>query len=133
MCSSLDPMEELTAAPPYPSWSRTWAWVISPPPPPPPHKLEILDPSLKLNYTLLSGSAEQDALTMKESPLKNVIPSFLRPHPSWGWLQMTNSFCCLYLLFSVSVPAPSSFIKMLDPCTHNIHVLHACLLIVTYM
>eukprot|EP00731_Ephydatia_muelleri_P007411 Em0003g1659a len=23
MCSSLDPMEELTAAPPYPSWSRT--------------------------------------------------------------------------------------------------------------
>ena len=131
MCSSLDPMEELTAAPPYPSWSRTWAWVISPPP----HKLEILDPSLKLNYTLLSGSAEQDALTMKESPLKNVIPSFLRPHPSWGWLQMTNSFCCLYLLFSVSVPAPSSFIKMLDPCTHNVHVLHvcACLLIVTYM
>ena len=106
-----------------------------PPPPPPPHKLEILDPSLKLNYTLLSGSAEQDALTMKESPLKNVIPSFLRPHPSWGWLQMTNSFCCLYLLFSVSVPAPSSFIKMLDPCTHNVHVLHvcACLLIVTYM
>ena len=139
MCSSLDPMEELTAAPPYPSWSRTWAWVISPPPPPPPppppHKLEILDPSLKLNYTLLSGSAEQDALTMKESPLKNVIPSFLRPHPLWGWLQMTNSFCCLYLLFSVSVPAPSSFIKMLDPCTHNVHVLHvcACLLIVTYM
>ena len=133
MCSSLDPMEELTAAPPYPSWSRTWAWVIFSPPPP--HKLEILDPSLKLNYTLLSGSAEQDALTMKESPLKNVIPSFLRPHPSWGWLQMTNSFCCLYLLFSVSVPAPSSFIKMLDPCTHNVHVLHvcACLLIVTYM
>ena len=133
MCSSLDPMEELTAAPPYPSWSRTWAWVIFPPPPP--HKLEILDPSLKLNYTLLSGSAEQDALTMKESPLKNVIPSFLRPHPSWGWLQMTNSFCCLYLLFSVSVPAPSSFIKMLDPCTHNVHVLHvcACVLIVTYI
>ena len=25
MCSSLDPMEELTATPPYPSWSRTWA------------------------------------------------------------------------------------------------------------
>ena len=121
---------------PIPQLSRTWAWVIfPPPPPPPPHKLEILDPSLKLNYTLLSGSAEQDALTMKESPLKNVIPSFLRPHPSWGWLQMTNSFCCLYLLFSVSVPAPSSFIKMLDPCTHNVHVLHvcACLLIVTYM
>ncbi|KAL5479389.1 hypothetical protein EMCRGX_G022909 [Ephydatia muelleri] len=46
---------------------------------PPPHKLEILDPSLKLNYTLLSGSAEQDALTMNESPLKNVIPSFLSP------------------------------------------------------
>ncbi|KAL5479572.1 hypothetical protein EMCRGX_G023110 [Ephydatia muelleri] len=41
-----DPMEELTAAPPYPSWSRTWAWVICFPPP---HKLEILDPSLKLN------------------------------------------------------------------------------------
>ena len=37
---------------------------------------------------------------------------------------MTNSFCCLYLLFSVSVPAPSSFVKMLDPCTHNVHVLH---------
>ena len=44
MCSSLDPMEELTATPPYPSWSRAWAWVICPP-----HKLEILDPSLKLN------------------------------------------------------------------------------------
>ncbi|KAL5503090.1 hypothetical protein EMCRGX_G009991 [Ephydatia muelleri] len=42
------PMEELTATPPYPSWSRTWAWVICPPPPPS-HKLEILDPSLKLN------------------------------------------------------------------------------------
>ena len=89
----------------------------------------------EIECTLLSGSAEQDALTMKESPLKNLIPFFLRPHPSWGWLQMTNSFCCLYLLFSVSVPAPSSFIKMLDPCTHNVHVLHvcACLLIVTYM
>ncbi|KAL5475822.1 hypothetical protein EMCRGX_G025688 [Ephydatia muelleri] len=47
MCSSLDPMEELTASPPYPSWSRTWAWVICPPPPS--LKLEILDPSLKLN------------------------------------------------------------------------------------
>ncbi|KAL5493800.1 hypothetical protein EMCRGX_G015028 [Ephydatia muelleri] len=42
-----DPMEELTASPPYPSWSRTWAWVICPPTPS--HKLEILDPSLKLN------------------------------------------------------------------------------------
>ena len=31
-----------------------------------------------------------------------------------------NGFCCLYLLFSVSVPAPSSFTKMLDPCTHNV-------------
>ena len=31
-----------------------------------------------------------------------------------------NGFCCLYLLFSVSVPAPSSLTKMLDPCTHNV-------------
>ncbi|KAL5506718.1 hypothetical protein EMCRGX_G008448 [Ephydatia muelleri] len=41
----------------------------------------------EIECTLLSGSAEQDALTMKESPLKNLIPFFLRPHPSWGWLQ----------------------------------------------
>ncbi|KAL5479262.1 hypothetical protein EMCRGX_G022760 [Ephydatia muelleri] len=41
----------------------------------------------EIEYTLLSGSAEQDALTMKESPLKNLILFFLRPHPSWGWLQ----------------------------------------------
>ena len=34
--------------------------------------LEILDPSLKSNV-FLSGSAEQDALTMKESSLKNLI------------------------------------------------------------
>ena len=135
MCSSLDPMEELTAAPPYPSWSRTWAWVICSPPPPPPPQTGNPGSITEIECTLLSGSAEQDALTMKESPLKNLIPFFLRPHPSWGWLQMTNSFCCLYLLFSVSVTAPSSFIKMLDPCTHNVHVLYvcACLLIVTYM
>ena len=132
MCSSLDPMEELTATPPYPSWSRTWAWVICSPPSP-----QTGNPGsiTEIECTLLSGSAEQDALTMKESPLKNLIMFFLRPHTSWGWLQMTNHFCCLYLLFSVSVPAPSSFIKMLDPCTHNVHVLHvcACLLIVTYI
>eukprot|EP00731_Ephydatia_muelleri_P000961 Em0001g961a len=41
----------------------------------------------EIECTLLSGSAEQDALTMKESPLKNLILFFLRPHPSWGWLQ----------------------------------------------
>ena len=111
MCSSLDPMEELTATPPYPSWSRTWAWVIfSLPPPPPPSGNPGSITEIEIECTLLSGSAEQDALTMKESPLKNLIPFFLRPHPSWGWLQMTNCFCCLYLLFSVSVPAPSSFI-----------------------
>ena len=103
--------------------------------PPPPPQTGNPGSITEIECTLLSGSAEQDALTMKESPLKNLIPFFLRPHPSWGWLQMTNSFCCLYLLFSVSVTAPSSFIKMLDPCTHNVHVLHvcACLLIVTYM
>ena len=123
MCSSLDPMEELTATPPYPSWSRMWAWVICFPPPPPPHKPGSIT---EIECTLLSGSAEQDALTMKESPLKNLILFFLRPHPSCEWLQMTNSFSCLYLLFSVSVPAPS-FIKMLDPCTHNVHVLCMCL------
>ena len=130
MCSSLDPMEELTAAPPYPSWSRTGHGSFVPPPPP--HKLEILDPSLKLNVLSCQDQLNRMPL-LKESPLKNLIPFFLRPHPSWGWLQMTNSFCCLYLLFSVSVTAP--FIKMLDPCTHNVHVLHvcACLLIVTYM
>ena len=44
MCSSLDPMEELTAT-----------------------------PLTEIECTLLSGSAEQDALTMKESPLKNLI------------------------------------------------------------
>ena len=101
---------------------------VSPPPPPPPPQTGNPGSITKIECTLLSGSAEQDALTMKESPLKNLIPFFLRPHPSWGWLQMTNSFCCLYLLFSVSVPAPSSFIKMLDPCTHNVHVLHVCAL-----
>ena len=120
-----------TATPPYPSWSRTWAWSIVPPP----HKLEILiRPSLKFSCQDQLNT-EQDVLTMKESPLKNLILFFLRPHHHGGDCKMTNSFCCLYLLFSVSVPAPSSFIKMLDPCTHNVHVLHvcACLLIVTYM
>eukprot|EP00731_Ephydatia_muelleri_P034650 Em0070g6a len=38
----------------------------------------------EIGCTLLSGSAEQDALTMKQSPLKNLIQFFLRPHPSWG-------------------------------------------------
>ena len=104
--------------------------LFPPPPPPPPPQTGNPGSITEIECTLLSGSAEQDALTMKESPLKNLIPFFLRPHPSWGWLQMTNSFCCLYLLFSVSFPAPSSFIKMLDPCTHNVHVC-ACLLIVT--
>ena len=61
MCSSLDPMEELTATPPYPSWSRTWAWVICSP-----HKPGSIT---EIECTLLSGSAEQDAITMKESPL----------------------------------------------------------------
>ena len=89
MCSSLDPMEELTATPPYPSWSRMWAWVNCSPPPPPHTHTQTGNPGSITEYecTLLSGSAEQDALTMKESPLKNLIPFFLRPHPSWGWLQ----------------------------------------------
>ena len=92
MLKSLDPMEELTASPPYPSWSRTWAWVICPPPPPPPPPhthTQIGNPGsiTEIESTLLSGSAEQDALKMKESPLKNLILFFLRPHPSWGWLQ----------------------------------------------
>ena len=52
----------------------------------------------EIECTLLSGSAEQDALTMKESPLKNLILFFLRPHPSWGWLQ--NDYC-LYLYQSL--------------------------------
>ena len=101
MCSSLDPMEELTASPPYPSWCRTWAWVICPPPPPPPHthththihthKLEILDPSLKLNVL----SCQDQLNRMPLSPLKNLILFFLRPHPSWAGCKMTNSFCCL--------------------------------------
>ena len=34
---------------------------------------------------------------------------------------MTNSFAASIFC---SVPAPSSFIKMLDPCTHNIHDLY---------
>ena len=133
ICSSLDPMEELTATPPYPSWSRTWAWVNCSPPPPP-TQTGNPDPSLKFSCQDQLNT-EQDVLTMKESPLKNLILFFLRPHHHGGDCKMTNSFCCLYLLFSVSVPAPSSFIKMLDPCTHNVHVLHvcACLLIVTYM
>ena len=103
--------------------------------PPPPPQTGNPGSINEIECTLLSGSAEQDALTMKESPLKNFIPFFLRPHPHGGGCKMTNSFCCPYLLFSVSVPAPSSFIKMLDPCTHNVHVLHvcACLLIVTYI
>ena len=74
------------------------------PPPPPPHThthTQTGNPGsiTEIECTLLSGSAEQDALTMKESPLKNLILFFLRPHPSWGWLQLTNSFCCFYLLF----------------------------------
>ena len=48
---------------------------------------------------------------------------------------MTNSFCCLYLLFSVSVPAPSSSIKCLTlaPTTYMYYMyvfvyslLHIC-------
>ena len=58
-----------------------------PPPPPPPPQTGNPGSITEMECTLLSGSAEQDALTMKESPLKNVIPFFLRPHPSWGWLQ----------------------------------------------
>ncbi|KAL5510277.1 hypothetical protein EMCRGX_G005796 [Ephydatia muelleri] len=50
------------------------------PPPPPP---QTGNPG-SITEIELSGSAEQDALTMKESPL---IPFFLRPHPSWGWLK----------------------------------------------
>eukprot|EP00731_Ephydatia_muelleri_P002067 Em0001g2067a len=42
---------------------------------------------LQLEQDVGLGSAEQDALTMKESPLKNLILFFLKPHPSWGWLQ----------------------------------------------
>ena len=130
MCSSLDPMEELTATSPYPSWSRTWAWVICPPPPNThthTHTQTGNPGSItEIECTLLSGSAEQDALTMKESPLNTGHT------PDGGGCKMTNSFCCLYLLFSVSIPALSSFIKMLDPCTHNAHVC-TYLLIVTYM
>ena len=63
-------------------------WVICPPPPPPPLPQTGNPGSItEIECTLLSGSAEQDALTMKESPLKNFILFFLRPHPSWGWLQ----------------------------------------------
>ena len=69
---------------------------------------------------------------MKESPLKNLIhvPHSLsvpmnegapKATPIMGWLQncycqvhvAANGFCCLYLLFSVSVPAPSSLLKCL--------------------
>ena len=122
MCSSLDPMEKLTATPPYPSWSRMWAWVFVPPPPPPRTHTQTGN-----ECTLLSGSAEQDALTMKESPL---ILFFLRPHPSWGWLQNDKQFL---LPLSVSVPVPSSFIKMLDPYTHNIHdVCITCMCLFTH-
>eukprot|EP00731_Ephydatia_muelleri_P006829 Em0003g1077a len=56
-------------------------------PPPPPPQTGNPGSITEIECTLLSGSAEQDALTMKESPLKNLIPFFLRPHPSWGWLQ----------------------------------------------
>ncbi|KAL5517191.1 hypothetical protein EMCRGX_G002689, partial [Ephydatia muelleri] len=55
--------------------------------PPPPPQTGNPGSITEIECTLLSGSAEQDALTMKESPLKNLIPFFLRPHPSWGWLQ----------------------------------------------
>ncbi|KAL5489288.1 hypothetical protein EMCRGX_G018360 [Ephydatia muelleri] len=41
-------------------------------------------PIPQLDQDVGMGSAEQDALTMKESPLKNLILFFLRPHPSWG-------------------------------------------------
>ena len=135
ICSSLDPMEELTATPPYPSWSRTWAWVnCSPPPPPPPPQTGNPDPSLKFSCQDQLNT-EQDVLTMKESPLKNLILFFLRPHHHGGDCKMTNSFCCLYLLFSVSVPAPSSLLKCLTlaPTTYMYYMyvlvyslLHIC-------
>ena len=98
MCSSLDPMEELTATPHTPAGARRRHGSFVPPPPP--HTQTGNPGSItEIECTLLSGSAEQDALTMKESPLKNLIPFFLRPHPSWGGCKMTNSFCCLYLCF----------------------------------
>ena len=57
MCSSLDPMEELTASPPYSSWSRTWAWVICPPPPPTHTHTQTGNPGsiTEIECTLLSG------------------------------------------------------------------------------
>ena len=80
------------------SWSRMWAWVNFFPPSP---RTGNPGSITEIECTLLSGSGEQDALTMKESPLKNLILFFLRPHPSWGWLQNANSFCCLCLYQSL--------------------------------
>ncbi|KAL5468928.1 hypothetical protein EMCRGX_G030083 [Ephydatia muelleri] len=84
MCSSLDPMEELQPLPHTPAGAGRGHGSFIPPTSP-----QTGNPGsiTEIECTLLSGSAEQDALTMKESPLKNLILFFLRPHPSWGWLQ----------------------------------------------
>ena len=68
MCSSLDSMEELTATPPYPSWEQGVSMGHL-------SHTQTGNPGsiTEIECTLLSGSAEQDALTMKESPLKNLI------------------------------------------------------------
>ena len=72
-----------------------------PPPPPPTHThTQTGNPGsiTEIECTLLSGSAEQDAL---KSPLKNLILFFLSHTHHGGGCKMTNSFCCLYLYQSL--------------------------------
>ena len=94
-CNVLFPRGSLQPLPHTPAGAgRGHGSIVPPPPPTHTHThthshTQTGNPGsiTEIECTLLSGSAEQDALTMKESPLKNLIPFFLRPHPSWGWLQ----------------------------------------------
>ena len=63
MCSSLDPMEELTATPPYPGAGRGHGSFVPPLLPP-----QTGNPGsiTEIECTLLSGSAEQDAFNYNE-------------------------------------------------------------------
>ena len=76
----------------------------------------------------LSGHPYNEGVTPQKLDTCTTFLVLPKATPIVGWLQndycqahvAANGFCCLYLLFSVSVPAPSSFTKMLDPCTHNV-------------
>ena len=76
----------------------------------------------------LSGHPYNEGVTPQKLDTCTTFLVLPKATPIVGWLQndycqahvAANGFCGLNLLFSVSVPAPSSFTKMLDPCTHNV-------------